>query len=60
MDLTLPTTTIDPTNRMIVRIYLSNNDSNTHSVNWYTEGTSYYSFVITSVGVVGGTSGSSG
>ena len=60
VDLTLPTTTIDPTNRMIARIYLSNNDNNTHQVDWYTEGTSYYSFVVTSVGVIGSTSGTSG
>jgi len=60
VDLTLPTTTIDPTNRMIVRLYLDNNDNNSHSVVYYTEGTSYYSFVLTSVGVIGSTSGSSG
>lgn len=60
VDLTLPTTTIDPTNRMIVRLYLDNNDATAHSVVYYTEGTSYYSFVLTSVGVVGSTSGSSG
>ncbi len=53
LDLTLSTTAIDPTNRMIVRIYLMNNDSNAHIVNWYTEGNQYYAFVLTSVGVVG-------
>jgi hypothetical protein len=60
VDLTLPTTTIDPTNRMIVKIYLSNNDSSSKTVTWYTEGTSYYAFVLTSVGVVSSTSGTSG
>jgi collagen type VII alpha len=60
LDLTLPTTTIDPSNRMIVRLYLSNNDSTAHSINWYTEGTQYYSFVTTSVGAIAGTSGTSG
>ena len=60
VDLTLPTTTIDPTNRMIVRLYLDNNNSSAKSVVYYTEGTSYYSFVLTSVGVVGSTSGTSG
>jgi len=60
LDLTLPTTAIDPTNRMIVKIYLNNSDSTAHSVNWYTEGTQYYSFVITTVASVSGTSGTSG
>ena len=45
---------------MIVKIYISNNDSASHNIVWYTEGTSYYSFVITSVGVLAGTSGTSG
>jgi hypothetical protein len=60
MDLTLPTTTIDPTNRMIVKIYCNNDDSSSHNIKWYTEGTSYYSFVLTSTGAIAGTSGSSG
>ena len=51
MDLVLTTTTIDPTNRMIVKIYCNNDDSSTHNITWYTEGTSYYSFVKTSVSV---------
>ena len=61
-DITLPTTGIDPTNRMIVKLYLNNNNSSAHSTTWYTEGNSYYSFVITSVGVVGnqGDQGSQG
>lgn len=59
-DLVLPTTTIDPTSRMIVRLYLDNNDSTSHTVVHYTEGISHYSFVTTSVGVIGSTSGSSG
>jgi hypothetical protein len=52
-DLVLPTTTIDPTNRMIVKLYLNNSDSSSHSVVWYTQGTSYYSFIVTSTGVIG-------
>ena len=47
----MPTTTIDPTNRMIVRLYINNDDSTNHSVNWYTEGTQYYSFIKTTVSV---------
>ena len=59
-DITLPTTGIDPTNRMIVKLYLNNMNSSGNSTTWYTEGNSYYSFVITTVGVIAGTSGSSG
>lgn len=53
LDLTLPTTTIDPTNRMVVRIYCNNAASGTHDIKFYTEGTSYYSFVTTTTGAVG-------
>jgi len=60
VDIVLPTTTIDPTNRMIARLYLNNNTSSSKSVVYYTEGNSYYSFVLTSVGAIAGTSGSSG
>jgi hypothetical protein len=60
LDLTLSNTIIDPTNRMIVKLYLRNNDSTTHTVNWYTEGQQYYSFVVTTVASVSGTSGTSG
>ncbi|MCF8494559.1 MAG: hypothetical protein K9G65_04120 [Rickettsiaceae bacterium] len=59
-DLTLPTTGIDPTNRMLVNIYLDNKDSNSRTVEFHTEGTSDYSYVITSVGVVDGTPGVNG
>jgi hypothetical protein len=59
-DLILPTTVIDPTNRMKVTIYVDNDDSSTHNVTWYTEGNTSYSFVLTSVGAIAGTSGSSG
>ena len=60
IDLTLPTTGIDPTNRMLVNIYLDNKDSNSRTVEFHTEGTNDYSYVITSVGVVNGTSGVDG
>jgi hypothetical protein len=52
MDLVLTTTTIDPTNRMIVKIYANNDDNTSHSLKWYTEGTAYYSFARTTVSVV--------
>jgi hypothetical protein len=45
---------------MIVRIYVSNLDSTNHNIKYYTEGTAYYSFVLTSVGAIAGTSGVSG
>jgi hypothetical protein len=62
LDLTLSTIAIDPTNRMIVKIYLINNDSSAHVINWYTEGNQYYAFVMTTVGVIGnqGAQGSQG
>jgi len=46
VDLTLPTTGIDPTNRMIANIYLDNKDSNSRTVQWHTEGTDDYSYVM--------------
>ena len=52
-DLVLSTATINPTDRMIVKVYAKNVGSGTHNITLYTEGTSYYSFVVTSVGVVG-------
>ena len=59
VDVVFTSTQIDPTSRMIVKIYLNNNESSSKSVNYYAEGTAY-SYVITSVGVVAGTSGTSG
>ena len=56
----LPTIPISATDRMIVKIYLNNQDSTTHSVIWYTEGNTNYSYVTTSVGAIAGTSGTSG
>jgi hypothetical protein len=44
---------------MIVKLYLNNLDSTSRTVEWATEN-GYYSFVITSVGVVSSTSGTSG
>ena len=53
------TTSVSPTDRMIVKLYLNNQDAAAHSINYYTENGDY-SFVVTSVGVVAGTSGTSG
>jgi hypothetical protein len=60
LDVTLPTTAIDPTNKMAAYIRLDNKDSNSRTVEWHTEGSNDYSYVVTSVGVVNGTSGTSG
>ena len=60
LDATLPTTAIDPTNKMAAFIRLDNKDSNARTVQWHTEGTNDYSYVVTSVGVINGTSGVSG
>jgi hypothetical protein len=60
VDITLPTTGVNPTDRMIVKIYLTSLDATSRTVVWYTEGNQYYSFVTTTVGVVAGTSGVNG
>jgi hypothetical protein len=52
-DITIPTTTILTTDRMIVKIYVTNIGSGSHPVTFYTEGTQFYSFVVTSVGAIG-------
>lgn len=60
VDLTLPTTMIDPSDRMAVRLYIKDQSAGSHQAIFYTEGTQYYSFISTSVGQVAGTSGTSG
>jgi hypothetical protein len=60
LDIVIPTTSISPTNRMVARLYLNNLDSTSRSVVFYTEGNANYSYVITSVGQIAGTSGTSG
>ncbi len=59
-DITIPTSTVDPTHRMQVDIFAINNENQDRDVTFYTEGTSHYSFVITTVSRSSGTSGSSG
>jgi hypothetical protein len=46
VDLVIPKTIIDPTNRLIVRIFANNLDNQNYDLNFYTEGVSNYSFVI--------------
>ncbi len=48
IDVTFPTTTISPTNRIAVRIYCNNYESSSHNITFYTEGNEY-SFVTTTV-----------
>lgn len=52
VDVVFPSTPILTTDRMICKIYLNNNTNQSRTVTWTTEN-SYYSYVITSVGVVG-------
>ena len=51
VDITFPTTNVEIGQRMLVEIYAVNLDNQDHTVSIYTEGTSHYSYVITSVGV---------
>jgi hypothetical protein len=60
VDFVLPQISVDITDRMIVTIKLDNVDNQNRTVTFYTEGSSNYSFVITSVGAKSGTSGTSG
>jgi hypothetical protein len=60
VDIVLPSTVIDPTNRMIVKIYVVDQAQGSHNVTWYTEGTSSYSYVLTSVGATVGSQGPQG
>ena len=59
VDIVFPHTTVGLTDRMIVKIYFSNNVSTAKIVKWYTED-GEYSYVTTSVSAASGTSGTSG
>ena len=59
VDIVFQQTTVLATDRMIVKIYLDNQDGTNRTVTWSTEN-GYYSYLITSVGVVAGTSGTNG
>ncbi len=60
VDVVLSTTSISPTNRIIVRLYLNNLDTTSRSVIFYTEGSANYSYVITSVGQLAAATGATG
>jgi len=59
VDIVFPHTTVALTDRMIVKVYLSNYVSTAKIVNWYTED-GEYSYVTTSIAAASGTSGTSG
>ena len=59
VDFVFPHTTINSTDRMIVKIYYNNNVSTAKTAEWYTED-SEYSYVTTSIAAASGTSGVSG
>ena len=59
-DITIPTSTVDPTYRMQVDVLAVNNENQDRDIVFYTEGTSHYSFVVTTVSRASGTSGISG
>jgi hypothetical protein len=40
---------LDPTDRLIVNIYLNNNQTGTKTVTFYTEGTQHYSYIVTTI-----------
>ena len=58
-DIIFPATSINATDRMIVKIYVNNNDNTNRSLVWYTEDGDY-SYVATTVSAESGTSGPSG
>lgn len=58
-DVVFSTTAIDPTDRMIVRLYVINNLGGSPNVTWYTED-GYYSFVTTSLSAPAGEQGPQG
>ena len=61
IDVVFPGTAILQTDRMIVKLYLNNLDNTNRTVEWDTEN-GYYSYVITTVGVIGnrGATGATG
>ena len=60
VDITLPSTQVDPTNRMLVELYAINEDANSHDVYFYTEGPTNYSYVVTTLSPLEGQAGATG
>ena len=54
VDLVIPASyQINPTDRMIVNVYVVDQSNGNHPVTFYTEGSQYYSYVTTSLGIEG-------
>ena len=60
VDITFPSTTVQVGQRMLVEIWARNNVNQNRNVTLYTEGSSHYSYVVTTVSLSSGTSGTSG
>jgi hypothetical protein len=60
-DVVFPSIVIDPTDRMVVRLYVREaSGGSSHNVTFYTEGTSNYSYVVTSLSAPAGDQGPQG
>jgi hypothetical protein len=60
-DVVFPSIVIDPTDRMVVRLYVKEKSGgSSHNVTFYTEGTSNYSYVVTSLSAPAGDQGPQG
>jgi len=59
-EIVLPSTTVDPTNRMIVEVYGSVQSGGAKSLTFYTQGSQHYSYVITSLQAPEGPQGPTG
>jgi hypothetical protein len=59
-EIVLPSSAVSATDRMIVELYARNDDGVARTVNFYTEGSQHYSFVITSLQAPEGPVGATG
>jgi hypothetical protein len=59
-DITLPTTAVSVGQRMIVEIYGVNGDATAHNYSFVTEGTTHYSYVVTTLEAPAGPAGPTG
>jgi hypothetical protein len=60
LEIVLPSSAVSETDRMIVELYARNDDGTARSINFYTEGSQHYSFVITSLQAPEGPQGPTG
>jgi hypothetical protein len=59
-EIVLPSSAVSATDRMIIEVYANNTDGVSRTVNFYTEGSQHYSYVITSLQAVEGPVGPTG